>query len=346
MRLARRLAPAALAGVLLVASARTPGLPAASAQPAGPAEWRVEAVVTQIPRPAQLAFTPTGRLVVLSHGWRGDAAGEIFEFDLSVPMPIDGARAPRIMIPFPEGPRKAVFGSLAVNEAGDLFLGEENGNRVSRLTRGRRLDDVAVGVQHLVGGGAIALDARGRLIVVDYVSPETRHRSEAPLPPALEAAAGEGYQGPLVFRVDLQDAALPRRLDLVPPLFPRAWISRPGEETFSRFISVAPVPGGDDLLLLDSLGQLFRLTPGTGLRRLARLPAGHYHRTNIGLGADGSAYVSSGFHIRGLYRVSASGVVTSIARELGDPAGIAVDRDGAVYVAETALHRIIRLRPD
>jgi sugar lactone lactonase YvrE len=82
-----------------------------------------------------------------------------------------------------------------------------------------------------------------------------------------------------------------------------------------------------------------------GLQRLARLPAGHYHRTNIALGPDGSAYVSSGFHIRGLYRITSSGVVTSIARELGDPAGIAIDREGAIYVAETALHRIIRLRP-
>jgi hypothetical protein len=319
------------------------GVAVSSAQSAG--DWRMDVVVTQIPRPAQLAFTPSGRLVVLSHGWRGDAAGEVFEFDLSVPLPIDGSRAPRIVIPFADGPRKAVFGSLAVSEGGDLFLGEENGNRVSRLSRGRRLDDVAVGIQHLVGGGAIALDRHGRLLVVDYASPETRLRSETPLPPALEAAAGEGYQGPLVFRVDIRDTALPRRLDLVPPLFPRAWSARPGEEPLSRFICVAPLPG-EDLLLLDSLGQLFRLTPGVGLRRLARLPGGHYHRTNIALGADGSAYVSSGFHIRGLYRVSPAGAVTSIARELGDPAGIAVDRDGAVYVAETALHRIIRLRPE
>jgi sugar lactone lactonase YvrE len=60
---------------------------------------------------------------------------------------------------------------------------------------------------------------------------------------------------------------------------------------------------------------------------------------------DGSVYVSSGFHIREVYRISAAGAVTSIARDLGDPQGIAVDRTGALYVAETALHRIIRLAP-
>jgi hypothetical protein len=330
-------------GVALAGLWRADASRPAVAQARAADEWHVEVVVTRIPRPAQIAFTPAGRLVVLSHGWRGDAAAEIFELDLSAPLPVDGAHAPRIVIPFSDGPRKNVFGSLAIDaETGDLLLGEENGNRVSRLTRARRLEDVAVGIQHLVGGGAIALDGRGRLIVLDYASAETRMRSETPLPPILESAAGEGYQGPLVFRVDLRDAVRPRRLDLVPPLFPRWWAVTPGAEPLSRFISVASLPG-DDLLLLDSLGQLFRLTPGVGLRRVARLPAGHYHGTNIALGADGSAYVSSGFHIRGLYRVSPSGVVTSIARELGDPAGIAVDRDGAIYIAETALHRIIRL---
>ena len=331
--------------VALVCLARVDATRLAGAQPLVEGGWHVEVVVTQIPRPAQLAFTRAGRLVVLSHGWRGDAAGEVFEFDLSARLPVDGSRAPRIVIPFADGPRKAVFGSLAVlAESGDFLLGEENGNRVSRLTRARRLDDVAVGIQHLVGGGAIALDSRDRLLVLDYASAETRMRSEAPLPPALESAMGDGYQGPLVFRVDLRESSLPRRLDLVPPLFPRAWAARPGEEPLSRFISIAPLPD-EDLLLLDSLGQLFRLTPGVGVRRMARLPAGHYHRTNMALGPDGSVYVSSGFHIRGLYRISPSGVVTSIARELGDPAGIAIDREGAIYIAETALHRIIRLRP-
>ena len=32
-----------------------------------------------------------------------------------------------------------------------------------------------------------------------------------------------------------------------------------------------------------------------------------------------------------------------VASELGDPGGIVLDREGALYVAETALHRIIRI---
>lgn len=331
----------------MAAAALVLGVGAASAQVPVAGAWRMEVVATQIPRPVQLAFRTAGTLTVLSHGWSGDAAGEIFEIDLGGPLPVDVSRTPRVVIPFADGPRKSVFGSLAIDPvSGDVFLGEENGNRVSRLTGARRLHDFAVGLQHLVGGGAIALDARGRLVVVDYASAETRLRSESPLPPALESAAGEGYQGPLVFRLDPRDSpVLPRRLDLLPPLYPRAWATPPGQEPLSRFISVAALPD-DDLLLLDSLGQLFRLASGARLSRMARLPAGHYYRTNVAVAPDGTAYVSSGFHIRGLYAVSPAGAVTSIARELGDPAGIAVDREGVIYVAETALHRIIRLRRD
>jgi sugar lactone lactonase YvrE len=55
--------------------------------------------------------------------------------------------------------------------------------------------------------------------------------------------------------------------------------------------------------------------------------------------------VSTGFHIRDLYRIATGGAVTAIARKLGDPGGIAVDATGAIYVAEGAYHRIIRLVP-
>ena len=55
------------------------------------------------------------------------------------------------------------------------------------------------------------------------------------------------------------------------------------------------------------------------LRPLARLPAGHYHRTHMAVGPDGSVFVSSGFQIRQIFRVSPAGVVTVVARDLGDP---------------------------
>jgi hypothetical protein len=43
--------------------------------------------------------------------------------------------------------------------------------------------------------------------------------------------------------------------------------------------------------------------------------------------------------------VTPEGAVSTVASELGDPGGVAVDAAGRIYVAETALHRIIRLAP-
>jgi NHL repeat len=303
-----------------------------------------EVVVTDVGRPIQLAFDRGGRLVVLSHGRRGDAAGEIHRLDVTGSQPIDAGCAPRVVIPFSASPRKPALGSLAVDpRTGDLYLGEENGNRVYHLSTDQRLTTVAIGLQHLVGGSSIALDGDGRLIAVDYASPETQGRAEFPPPPGLDVL-GAGYQGPLIFRVTLGDgAALPRRLDLVPPFFPRWWISPPGEP-LTRFMAVAAKSDGT-LLLLDSLGQVFRLTDAGELLAVTRLPAGHYQRTSLAVARDGALFVSTGFHVRRLFRVSPGGAVTTVASDLGDPGGVAVDDEGRIYVAETALHRVIRIRP-
>lgn len=305
---------------------------------------RVEVVATGIERPIQLALSPSGGLIVLSHGSAGPVAAEVFSLDLAQTTPVDAAHAPRIVIPFAREPRKAAFGSLAIAPgSGDVYLGEENGNRVYRLTPGPRLVPVAVGLRHLVGGSSIAFDAQGRLLALDFASPETALRAETTPPRDLDWLAGEAYQGPLVFRVEVgEDGPLPRRLDFLTPLYPRGSRAALVREPPSRIISLAPVPDGD-VLLLDSLGQVFRLGV-EGLRRLARLPSGHYHRTSLAVAPDRALLVSAGFHIRALYRVGPDGGVTVVASDLGDPNGVAVDAAGTIYLAETALHRIIRIR--
>ncbi|MBI4635063.1 MAG: hypothetical protein HY727_01820 [Candidatus Rokubacteria bacterium] len=335
---------AAVVGVLCLTGGFTPSVEAAEVQLAS--GFRIEVVATGIPRPAQLALTASGRLVVLSHGWRGDSAAEIFWLDPRGAFPVNASVTPRVVIPFAEGPRKTALGSLAVDpKSGDLFLGEENGNRIYRLTADKRLTPLVVGLNHLLGGSSLAIDRQGRLVVLDYASFEAQLRSEAPLPPSLDWLAAEDYTGPLVFRIDPgEDVPLPRLLGFIAPIFPKRPVRRVSGEPLHRFIAVVPRDRGE-LALLNSVGEVSMLSSEGDLRRLTRLPSGHFHRTNLAVAPDGSVFVSSGFHIRELYRVSPGGVVTSIARDLGDPQGVAVDHSGALYVAETALHRIIRIRP-
>jgi hypothetical protein len=308
---------------------------------------RVEVVATGVPRPIQLALDARGRLVVLSAGWSGDAAGEVYRLDLRGSLPIDATRVPRFVIPFVDESRKTVFGSLAVDQtSGDLFLGEENGNRIYRLGVDHRLQAVTVGLNHLLGGGPLTLDSRGRLIFLDYESPETHLRSETPLPPSLSWLVGEGYRGPLVFRIDPhEDRPLPRRADLLSPILPRSEAPRANREPMWRLIAVTAT-AGDDLVLLSSVGEVFRLGANGELRLVVRLPAGHYHRTNLTTGPDGSIFVCAGYQIREIFRISPSGSVSVVASELGDPGGIVLDAKGMLYVPEAAQHRILRISPE
>jgi hypothetical protein len=307
----------------------------------------VEVAVTGLVRPIQIAFTAAGELVVLGHG-RSAAAGEIIWLDPKGPGPIDAALAPRVVVGFANRSRPATLGSLVVDPAsGAVFLGEENGNRVYRMRRDQpHLAPVAVGLHHLVGGDGLALDARGRLVILDFASPETQLRLEVPPPLAVfDWRAPEGYHGPLVFRLDVKDPApLPRRLDLVAPFFPRAWLRRPVDASLPRFIAVTALPT-NDLILLSSLGELFRLTEAGDLSRWARLPAGHYHRISMTTAPDGRVYLTTGFHLRQILRVETDGRVTVVAHDLGDPGGLAFDEAGRLYVVETALHRIVRITP-
>jgi hypothetical protein len=308
--------------------------------------FRVDVVATGVPRPTQLAFDARGRLMVLSPGWFGDAAGEIYRLDLRGPLPVDGMRVPRVVIPFTEERRKIVFGSLVVDRrTGDLFLGEENGNRIYRLDADHRLQALAVGLNHLLGGGAMTLDQQGRLVFLDYASPETHLRSETPLPPSLSWLVDDGYQGPLVFRIDPhEERPLPRRADVLLPILPARNTLRADREPMWRLISVTAAPGGD-LVFLSSVGEVFRLGADGDLRLIVRLPAGHYHRTNLTTGPDGGIFVCAGYQIRQILRISPEGNVSIVASDLGDPGGIVLDADGALYVAEAALHRIIRISP-
>ena len=319
---------------MLLALAVTPA-------PVDPAS-ALEIVATGVPRPLQLVVVDDA-LIVLSPGRGDDSAGEIYRVDLGGELPVDLARLPRVRIPFVDD-RMATLGSLARDpRTRALFLGEENGTRVYRLTENERLTLYASGLHRLAGGSTIAFDGLGRLVIVDYADPVLSQADERP-PPGLEQFRDEDYRGPLVFRLT-PDAAipLPRRLSRLAPLFPRAWGGRSGGALLPKLISVVPV-GAEELVVLTSSGDLLRLTGAGTLAPFARLPRGQYNRTHMVAAPDGTILISGGFHVGRIFRVTPDGTVTVVATNLADPEGIALDARGHLYVAESSFHRIVRLR--
>jgi len=310
--------------------------------PMAHAQGARDVLATGVPRPLQLAMD--GRvLLVLSPGAGGESAGEIYRVPLDGAGPLDLTGQPRIRIPFAGG-GGTTLGSLAVDPATDaLYLGEENGKRLWRLGADGRLVLYATGLRRLQGGSTVTFDHQGRLLVVDYADPYISP-SEDRTTPGLEQLRDEDYKGPLLFRLDLDPTfPLPRRVVNLAPLWPRAWAGRAGGSFLPHLISVAPLPR-HDIVLLASTGELHRLSSEGVVTLLARLPRGQYHRTSMVAAPDGTVYVSGGFHTGQVFRVAPDGAVTAIASDLSDPAGIALDSRGALYVAESGLHRILRIR--
>ena len=299
-----------------------------------------EVVATGVPRPLQLALDRR-TLIVLGPGARGDSAGEVYRLDLGA-LPVDVARLPRVRVPFLDG-RLATLGSMALEPASrDLFVGEENGARVYRLDVQERLTPYLEGLRRLAGGSALAFDPGGRLLLVDHADPLLSPSDERP-PSGLEHLRDEDYRGPLVFRLTLDPTLpLPRRADRLSPLFPRAWGGRSGGALLPRLVAVAPI--GDELVMMASSGVVYRWNGTDRLTALATLPRGQYLRINMVAGRDGSVFVSGGFSVGYIFQVQRDGAVTTLPGPIGDPQGLALSDDGYLYVAESSLHRIIRLR--
>jgi len=298
-----------------------------------------EVVVTGVPRPVQLAIDRR-TLVVLSPSGQGDSAGEIHRVELDEAFPVDVSRRPRVRIPFADA-QLATLGSMALEPTTrDLFLGEENGKRVYRLDADERLSLYLDGLRRLPGGSALVFDDAGRLVLLDHADPLISPAEER-TPQALEQFRDEDYRGPLLFRLSLDPTIpLPRRLDRVPPWFPRGWGGRGGGALLPRFVAVAPL--GSELAVVSSGGTLYRVAADSRLVPVVTLPAGQYLRINMVAAADGGVFVSGGFSVRVIFHVSSDGALTRLAGPLADPQGLALGPDGYLYVAESSLHRIVR----
>ena len=322
---------AALVGAVVVSTAAGPeALPAR------------DVIATGVPRPLELVVDGPS-LVVVSPGDRGGVAAEIYRIPLrAADPPIDLSRQPRVRLPLADT-GATTLGSLAIDPgSGELYLGEENGTRIWRLSTDEQLTLYATGLRRLAGGTVLAFDRLGRLVLVDFADPYLSESEERP-PPGLDQFRDEDYRGPLVYRLVLdRSVRLPRRFRYLAPLFPAGWGARARGTVLPYFTSVVPL-ANDDLLLLTSSGDLYRLRGDGTLTLFTQLPRGQYNRTHMAAASDGTLFVSGGFQVANVFQVSPSGAVSTLARAMADPEGIALDDRGYLYVAESSLHRIVRL---
>ena len=296
-----------------------------------------EVAARGVPRPLQLAWDGTA-LLVLSPDARGDSAGEIYRVHVDETA-IDVSEQPRTRVPFAHAGARTI-GSLAIEPtSGALFLGEENGRRVWRLDADGRMTPYATGLRRLAGGSTLAFDRSGRLVLLDHADPFLSPPDDGPA--GLEHFRDDEYRGPVVHRLALDAAVpVPRRMGAVAPLFPRGWGG--GSAALPHLVAVAVA--GDELRVLSSSGDLFRLADDGRPALVAKLPRREYTRANMLTAPDGTVYVSGGFHSGTVFRIGTDGAVSVVAADLADPAGIALDHRGWLYIAESAQHRVLRVR--
>jgi len=152
-------------------------------------DLRAEVVVVGVPRPVQLAVDASARLVILSHGWRGDDAAEIYRLELAA-LPLDASRTPRVVVPFSGGPRKAAFGSLALHIGLPLMGGVAGiyGGQAACHRGGWDCPMTAIGVGVLAGAVTATLVDSAFLAHVER--PVPRRAPGVPVPTVAMAPGG------------------------------------------------------------------------------------------------------------------------------------------------------------
>ena len=136
------------------------------------------------------------------------------------------SRAPRLVIPFADEPRKSRARQPRGRSRERRSL-PRRGERQPHLPPRRRprgSSAVAVGLNHLLGGSALALDrARAPRRRSTTRARRAQLRSESPLPPSLSWLADEDYRGPWSIRIDSGrgPAAAAARSICSSPIFPR-----------------------------------------------------------------------------------------------------------------------------
>jgi hypothetical protein len=304
-----------------------------------PPGYRLEVVAVGFPLPQDLAVESAGAVWLLGQADRaGGGAGTLVRIPLDAPGPLQAASLPAISIPFADHASRFRVGSLARHPAtGLLFVAEQSGHHVFRVTPEGDVVLYARGLDVLAAAKALAVDVDGRLVVLDFAG---RAMVADPGTTALRELFGDAdrYVGPVLHRLRVDEARpLPRNLAHVTPFFPPRALRQRGA-ALPRYPSLVALATGD-LALSGPAGEIDRLRPDGTLVPIARVPAARV----LAAGPDGELYAVDSLGGR-IFRVGPDGTVEPFVEGLVRPAALAVLPDGSLVVAQDTM-RVVRLRP-
>jgi hypothetical protein len=297
-----------------------------------PAGYRLEVIGTGFRLPQDLAVESATAVWLLSQADGPGGAGSLVRVPLGEPAPVDAGSLASISIPFAPGPARFRVGSLARHPAtGHLFVAEQSGRHLFRVSPAGEVVLYARGLERLAETRAVAFDPAGRLVVLDFTG--------APLVADAGAASlrelfGGGESGPVLYRLRVEDEALalPRNVEAQVPFF------APGRGRWPRWDGVFALPTGD-LVLSGSGGRIDRLRPdGTVVPAAGRSAA-----RVVAAGTRGELYGVDTLGGR-IVRILSDGAVEELVQGLVRPTALAVLPDGSLIVAGDT-GRLLRLRP-
>lgn len=302
-----------------------------------PSGYRSEVVAVGFRLPQDLAVESSDAVWLLTQtDPTGGGAGALRRVPLTGPAPIDAAALPAISIPYAPGSARFRVGSLARHPAtGDLFVAEQSGRHIFRVSPRGEVVLYARGLDLLADTKALAFDDEGRLVVLDFAGRSLV--AETGTPPRDLFGDDDRYVGPVVHRLRVDEPLpLPRNLEPLPPFFPpHALRARGGP--LPRYAGVLALPTGD-LILSGSMGRIDRLRPDGKLVASAWPPAARV----VAAGPAGELYGVDTLGGR-IVRLQPDGAVHRFVEGLVRPTALAALADGSLLIAEDS-GRLLRLR--
>jgi hypothetical protein len=335
--IARRLAPWLLLLPVAVAAQDWSGASLRSARALRlPPGYRLDVVARGFRLPQDLAVDSRDSVWLLTQADPAGGAGALVRVPLTGAEPLDLATLPSISIPFSGVPVRV--GSVARDpRTGSLYVAEQSGRQVFRVTPDGAVVRYARGLNRLAETRAVGFDPEGRLVVLDFAGrslvADTGNNW-------LRELFGEsaGYVGPVLYRLRVdEDLPLPRNLEPANPIFPSRAVQQRGLP-LEGYVAMLALPTGD-IVLSASSGLVDRLRPDGTLGRLTRRPAARV----VAAGAAGELYGLDSLGGR-ILRVDPDGTVEAFVEGLVRPAAVAALPDGSLLVAEDP-GRLLRLRP-